>query len=133
MSSINPITSDDMYQAAKLVLKPFIGYYQDENNHRQMAIYFDNVPEVSNVMGLECLIPPRISNNRREGCVRIRQFSWYIALINHEGLQTIYDAAEELAKIGTDSRIIWSESDRTLGCKPSAVVKIASLTTECVY
>lgn len=131
MGVINPITNDDMYQAAKLALLPYLGYYVTDNDVRRPAIYFDDAPEVSNVFGLECIIKPRISNNRHYGCVTQSSYAWYIALVNHEGRQTIFDAVEELAKIGQESRIIWSTPDRMQGGKPSATVRIGSLATSC--
>lgn len=131
MLVINPITNDDMYQAAKLVLLPHLGYYVTDNSVRKPAIYFDNTPEVSNVFGLECIIPARMSNNRHHGCVSTHDYTWYIILINHAGRQTIYDAAEDLATIGQESRIIWSTPERSIGGKPSCTVKITSIGSNC--
>ena len=133
MTVINPITNDDMYQAAKLVLLPHLGYYATDNNVRLPAIYFDSAPEVSNVFGLECIIPPRISNNRHHGCVTTSYYVWYISLVNHPGRQTIYDAAEELAKIGQESRVIWSSPDKMQSGKPSATIRIGSVNNSCEY
>jgi hypothetical protein len=128
MIEFHPVNNEQMLQSVQSLLLPLLGFYVYDGR-RKPAIYFDNAPETADVEGLEVIVPPGSAVTERNGCCNVKRISWYLSLVQHNGRLTIYDAVEQLQRLGIETRCIWNTTDRVQGLKPACVVKIVVVCT----